>query len=254
VSRRIVETESWTDFKNRAFTNKNLVLSLQYSEEPDRYHVWVYDDATMVQHTIVRESPANADQTDFEDNYKDDANLLASPTVLTIAGQRRLAVDAIVQDSGGGIKTLDGNRYIVTTDTIAAPAAENAFVLIRNPADSLHNLFVERQWFSSLDNIKAIFRMYRNPTVTVDGTPMPARNAAVGLPDNSLMEAYLEPTVSAFGSRLAYFYAKNESFIEDSAWKIVVTPGNSVLITTQMGGANKDVEYGVAWVEEDVLV
>lgn len=66
----------WSKFKAQV-DNKSLLV--QYEENDDSYFIFAWDDVHEIHTSIIKESPASANQTDFEDNYKTDGNSKISP-------------------------------------------------------------------------------------------------------------------------------------------------------------------------------
>ena len=61
----------WTEFKT-IVTSKD--LSIQYREGTSEYNLWASDTNDEYLCFISKTDPASTDQTDFENNYKDNAN------------------------------------------------------------------------------------------------------------------------------------------------------------------------------------
>lgn len=61
----------WSSFKTLC---NNKLLLMQMDESPARYALYAMDGALKYYCSIAKETPASADQTDFETNYKSKAN------------------------------------------------------------------------------------------------------------------------------------------------------------------------------------
>ena len=83
---------SWSDFKSVCVTNKT--LNTQYititKDTISYYLIWASCEAVEYVTSIFITDPANSDQTDFEDNYKDESNqltdIIRTKNSLTITG------------------------------------------------------------------------------------------------------------------------------------------------------------------------
>jgi hypothetical protein len=67
---------SWTDWKAVQAARS---LQTQYNEEPSRYTIYGYDGPEVHESIVEKTTPPNADQTDFEANYKPTANQSIDP-------------------------------------------------------------------------------------------------------------------------------------------------------------------------------
>lgn len=68
--------QSWAEFKT-SVTSKN--LAVQYTEDSKFYYIFASENGTTYKTSIYKETPASADQTDFETNYKSSANAPINP-------------------------------------------------------------------------------------------------------------------------------------------------------------------------------
>lgn len=71
---------TWQDLKQRASDKQ---LSLQFVEYENKYTVSLYESMQILFTFIDITNPRNADQIDFEDNFKNDANGLLTSKVKT---------------------------------------------------------------------------------------------------------------------------------------------------------------------------
>lgn len=67
---------SWTDFKSIC-NSKSLLMQIE--AETGAYYLAAYDGPQKYATSIMKEDPANADQTDFETNYKSNTNKKLEP-------------------------------------------------------------------------------------------------------------------------------------------------------------------------------
>ena len=70
--------KTWTELKNLA-SSKDLEHLLQYNESDAEYYIWFVEDSIQYFCIIDKVSPASSDQTDFETNYKPNANKVLTP-------------------------------------------------------------------------------------------------------------------------------------------------------------------------------
>lgn len=68
---------SWTDFK--AQVNLRGLLIQEFAMNAGYYFLLAYDTITLFSCTITKTTPKNADQTDYEDNFQDNANTPMDP-------------------------------------------------------------------------------------------------------------------------------------------------------------------------------
>lgn len=87
---QLMEINSWSSFKS-LIANKE--LSMQYTELEKRYDIYASEGHFMWHCMIEKVSPASSDQTDFENNYKSNANAkIYEPTIIN--GFRKYSSDA----------------------------------------------------------------------------------------------------------------------------------------------------------------
>lgn len=67
---------SWTELKNQAVLRKS---GLHYVERDTYYKIFLVDGNFCAETILKKTDPANTDQQDFEDNYKDEANKPLEP-------------------------------------------------------------------------------------------------------------------------------------------------------------------------------
>lgn len=149
--------------------------------------------------------------------------------------------------------TVLGKRYGASTGVlIKTGATEEALILVRNPAGSTKILQLSEQLFVSVDQgVNLLFRMYRNPTVTVVGSTATVSNLYIGggFPTGfGIMN--IAPTVTSYGTLLAVFQARDVPYSDNLSSRIVIAPGQSVLITIESSGNNKRWAYNLSWTEE----
>jgi hypothetical protein len=68
---------NWTEFKQIAITNKH--INPQYQDKGYGYFIWGAELCIIYTCNVDKTDPRNADQIDFEDNYKTDSNSSLEP-------------------------------------------------------------------------------------------------------------------------------------------------------------------------------
>jgi len=105
---------SWTNFKSICITDQD--MQIRYIDKGSWYHVFSDLSDTTYWLEITQSDPRNADQIDFEDNYKDDANQKAP-----------VPDSATLSDQGKGFRKYTfvsgvGTSYTTITTRTAAAA------------------------------------------------------------------------------------------------------------------------------------
>ena len=104
---------SWTEYKEICITDKN--IPVQYLDKGTWYYIFAVDDTIAYALEMSKSDPRNADQIDFEDNYKATANQPIHPSDLdgrmyTRSGSRPLNKTTYFTMIGDGDGTIgDGN-------------------------------------------------------------------------------------------------------------------------------------------------
>lgn len=145
-----------------------------------------------------------------------------------------------------------GTGYAVTTNSLnILGVAEVAFMLIKNPSGSGKNIRVYEIKFGIDGNVNdpSIYRVYRDPTITTNGTAITIRNRRKS-GAASAMEAYTAPTVSANGSLLdgETFTSIEGHDFQDLGW--FIEPGEDILITIDPTLTNLSHIISLEWIEE----
>ncbi len=152
-------------------------------------------------------------------------------------------------------RSFEGKGFIVTTNEITVtPSAETNFVLIRNPAASskLHRsndfaLTVRTEG----QNVR--LRIYKNPTVTSDGTPVTLNiNNNVRTNGNAPVSlVFTSPIITSLQGHLIASYSRNADSINRSFdLSLYLEQGESYLITVQGTATGNDYMLTYTFVEE----
>lgn len=130
---------SWTVLKNIIDTKK---INFQSNEESDRYIVTVFDNSYGQFGIILKTSPRNSDQIDYEDNYLADAN-------------------KVIEDNIKNIINREGTQGSLTVGTTAVEVRVGASRLAGRKTVSLHN-----------NSNQTIYWGYNSAVTTSTGTPI----------------------------------------------------------------------------------
>jgi len=146
-----------------------------------------------------------------------------------------------------------GNLFAAASGTLnyASAGTEQTFMLIKNPAGSGKTIKIKRFVLSAMTLNKAVaYFLYLNPTVTADGTNLPAYSTTAGSLVTPVGLLSTQPTTTAFGRRIISSSASNGStVILDEQFAIRIPAGNSLLITLIPQTTNTDTTLAALWAE-----
>ena len=142
----------------------------------------------------------------------------------------------------GAIPTLEqiyaqwGKMWNVTTDLYTpAGTTEAGMMLIVNPSGSGKILKIKKFYFSTLGgNNQTSYKFYIDPTITANGTALTAVGRRQIGQATLLSGVYLNPTISAFGTKklAMHRYATAGTEIQaDYDFGLWIEPAHSLLIT-----------------------
>ena len=196
-----------------------------------------------------------------------DENGNAVEVVLRADGKYALAVDAKITGFSviADVRSLEqkladeGRLFTASTDLISlggSSGQETPFMLIKNPTgknDQWVRLFQILYRLHTTSSFSVVLRVYKNPTVTSDGTGLAEineNNDSVRVAD---AEVFVNPTVSANGSFEQAFNLTNQATMEiNFNLSKIIEEGNSWLITYEKSsGSNVDIIGTIWWGEED---
>lgn len=141
---------------------------------------------------------------------------------------------------------------ISTTQNMDSAGTDNPLVYIKNPSASGKVLYLYRVVLGlKVENNYGLFKIFKNPTVTADGTSLTKTNRNIGDSNTSSMEAYYLPTVTSNGTEiLSYINAANANSVEIlKDFSIFVQAGNSVLITGDPKSNGRPAVITAVWAE-----
>jgi hypothetical protein len=140
-----------------------------------------------------------------------------------------------------------------TTVSMATSGTDNPLILIRNPSGSGKVFYL---WGIncgvSVSNVLGTFRLFINPTVTVNGvsqTPV-SLNGGGGAGASSMLVTTL-PTVTANGSQIENGVTgqNSDSIHMGDGFIIAIQANNSILLTGNPGSNARNAELAIKWVE-----
>ncbi len=99
--------------------------------------------------------------------------------------------------------------------------------------------------------VNMIYRFYANPVVTSSGTPLTVGNNNTNFSTKTAQgQAFVDPIVSSNGALLLPVQVRDTPVFFETQRRFILSPGNSLLLTIETGGNNKDYALTVGWVEK----
>lgn len=148
-------------------------------------------------------------------------------------------------------RSFEGKGFIVTTDEITiAPTTERDFVLIKNPTASgkLHRVNELTVTLRS-ESQDTTIRIYKNPTVTTNGTALTVRNVRTS-GNMPVSQVFSLPTISARGQLVAAYSRNADSLDRKLDLALYLEQGESFLITVEGTTKRNDYTLTSTFVEE----
>lgn len=147
-------------------------------------------------------------------------------------------------------RTLRG--YALAVETTIALAAETDWLLFKNTsATKLIRLFEHVTCLPGETNsVRSIFRIYKNPTVTLNGTAATVsalRNGQAA----TVAQAFTLPTIAARGTKVQVYGVNFSPVIRALNNTRYVEPLDSLLVTVQPSGTGLLHSFDQAWAEVD---
>ena len=150
------------------------------------------------------------------------------------------------------IKLTLGHGFVFTSNSISVSGnTEVDFILLTNPNGSGKTVKVFHLFMSMLAGTTSdygIFRSYRNPTITSNGTAT-AVNNITSTGSSSIVNAYLAPTISNRGTLLSSYPVIDSQISIDMEFLLFIPPNESKLITAQPSQTNKLHTVTMRWLE-----
>lgn len=150
-------------------------------------------------------------------------------------------------------RIADGTVFSVAADiNMATGDAENPVILLRNPAGSGKTIYIRRITYGvSTNNVYIVAKLYKTPTISVNGTTITPQNLLVGSGTASVILATTLPTLSSNGTLVANGSSPQNSstypLIDD--FYMSVPENQSIALTGTAAGNNRVGSFTVQWVE-----
>ncbi len=145
--------------------------------------------------------------------------------------------------SGSGNKwqqnVLLGKAYVVTTNVITiAGTSETAFLLLKNPSGSGKTIRIQKILFG-MEGIISIstYRIYRDPTITANGTVLTPINLLKG-GSYGVLSVFRAPTITGNGTLMVVDTFTPHSPDYDLDLGFLISPNENILITIDPTTAN----------------
>ncbi len=152
----------------------------------------------------------------------------------------------------GEMYSMWGMHYSYTTNNISmAVATERAAVLIDNPSGNTKTVKVRSFMFSATLAGTSIFRIYRAPTVTVNGTIGTIVNHRNTATVASGISIYTLPTVTANGTIFysCQFEGPGNPTEKNYNYSLWLEPNNKLLVTFQHSTVGQSMMFGLDFAE-----
>lgn len=143
------------------------------------------------------------------------------------------------------------NFAFVTTFITISGQLETDFVLFRNPSGSgkiirLHDI----DYIYNKGAGIGIVRIYLNPTITSDGTPLNINNKYINYPNSPIAQAYLSPITTAKGTiRKTFGQSAVGTYSEEQHLGLIMPANSTLLLTVQPAANNTDHSMYMDWSE-----
>lgn len=130
---------------------------------------------------------------------------------------------------------------------------DTPMLYLKNPTGSGKSLYVWKiQAGTSITNTSVIFKVFKNPTITVDGTSLTIVNRYIGSGATSIANAFSKPTASSNGTLMSALTQGQNSnaliFADD--YSIKVDPGNSIIVTASPSSNIREMLVTAIWMEQ----
>ena len=126
---------------------------------------------------------------------------------------------------------------------------DNPLVLLKNPNASGKTVYISFIAYGiSVANVLGTIRIYKNPTITANGTAQTITAFGTG---STVATLFTTPTISANGTLLStWAHGQNSnSLLIPTNYEITVPANSNLLITGSPGSNNRQAEMSIRWVE-----
>ena len=148
-----------------------------------------------------------------------------------------------------------GYGFWITTNFLSiAGTAETPFMLIRNAGGSGKILRIKRMEIAVVATVtgdNARVKIYRDPTITANGTALTANKVRKSQSATAVVSYYRNPTISASGT-LLWASAMTQAYMQSVDYDLTMycEEGEDLYITIQPANTNKNHVVSL-WVEEE---
>ena len=145
----------------------------------------------------------------------------------------------------------DGREFLsLTVLTTISGTAETDFMMLTNPTGSGKIAYLESLVYTPSKG-GGIVRLYRNPTITDNGTVLPIVKAKPSSAIASIMNIYKNPIISARGTLLGVINAStlDSNFIHYDLQRMI-EPTYTLLVTITPASNNTDHSLFATWEEQ----
>jgi len=168
-----------------------------------------------------------------------DENTGIQAEVVTRYGDNKKAlVGDVISNTIAGVWSALGYMFSVTTDIISLGTnSETEFLLLKNPTGSDVEMRLGDIFVASDKNGRYEFHMYREPTVTSNGTSLAPIHLDHNFTSAATVETYKLPTASSFGTKIHVWLLNAYGGEQEKAigleYGFVIPAGHSVLFTVK---------------------
>ena len=151
-------------------------------------------------------------------------------------------------------KSAMGKVFCASTNDITSGPNSNEYpqVYILNPVDS--GKLMKIYYITCGTNVSTnnnIFRLYKNPTISSVGTELTSVNLNFASENVSVCKVYKVPTVSANGTLFMNVISGATTMNQvNFSQKLILSPGNKILINVRPNTSNVTFSINVFWIEE----
>lgn len=188
------------------------------------------------------------------------SNGMVRTTSVNFADQLRVPATVmpnglVAMDYAEHAQTLWGKRFIVTTNVVTiATTAETTMLYINNPAGSGKILKISKIYFGAptSNNTNCLYRLYLNPTITINGTAVSAMGRRQTGQNASVCSFFTSPTATANGTLLEIHRVSSSAGEQpfDFQHGIFLEPGNRILVTATVSATALSAHANIEFIEE----
>lgn len=135
----------------------------------------------------------------------------------------------------------------------ATAGTDNPLILLKNPSGSVIRILVHKIMCGvNVTNTLSLFKIYSNPTITLDGVGLTERSLNIGATVPAVVAtAFSLPTLSVLGGDLMNLQIgqNSNSGILTENYEITIEPNNSILITGNPSSNGREAVITVIWAE-----